>query len=93
MSTGGDELAMPGMLWCSATQTRAVAEALGQPGELDGVAQRGRGSRPLADGCEVEHGQHRVGRLGARAVGTRGFSHRGLQRRVRHASSGCRARL
>ena len=68
-----------------------VAPALRQPGELDGVAQRGGGSRPLADGCEVEHRQHRVGRLGACAlVRSRRFSHRGVQRRVRLVSSGCR---
>ena len=50
-------LAMPGMLWCSATQTRWIPEPLGVAREIERVAERGGGVAPRHDGSEVEHGE------------------------------------
>ena len=48
---------MPGMLWCSATQWRRVAEALGDLDEVHGVAERIPGLGALDDRGEVKYGE------------------------------------
>ena len=57
ISTGGAELAMPGMLWCSATQNRRYAEPFGVPGQVDRGAQGLAGGPAVRHRGEVEHGQ------------------------------------
>ena len=72
MSTAGDELAIPGMLWCSATQKPQVAELLdaGGPARPSGRGPRA-GVEPSADGGEVEHGQRVSIRVCNPTAGTR----------------------
>ena len=47
-------LAMPGMLWCSASQNPPVAQAVGGLGEGQGLVEGAAGVAAFDDGRQVE---------------------------------------
>ena len=72
--TAGAELAMPGMLWCSASQYRVKPSSSARRASVDaGAYGRGRVAA-LTDRDEIEHGHRDLGEAhpGATTRGTAG---------------------
>lgn len=57
ISTAVAALAMPGMLWCSASQWARVAQPLGELRQVQRVVERLRGVAAYGDRRKVEYGE------------------------------------